>query len=1043
MIKQKYAFRAIVVLMAGFVLLNLLGPTSGVYAATASTFVQEAETGWGGGTKTTAAFNVQTGDILVAYAVAEDSNGSTNISVSGGSLTWTSRQNISVNAFAYVGMWTAVVDTSKSMSVTFSISNPALGSNFGANVLTFRGSDGVGASVQATGTGAPSVNISTTQVNSAIVVVNGDWNSTDGTSRTWRNNAGAFTEQTYNRNASLYAVYGGYHADAGAIGTYAVGLSAPTGQKYSIAAIEIKGLASGTADTTPPTVSISSPTGGSTVSGTTTVSANASDNVGVGGVQFKLDGNNLGAEDTSSPYSVSWDTTTASNASHTLTAVARDIVGNTTTSSSVSVTVSNVVAPPPPPPPPPAGTMVFPTDRDASANWKMAGLQSVGGIPNRTTQCGATLSPRGSTLDDTSAIQSAINSCPVGQVVQLAAGTFTINSNCININKGVVLRGAGPGQTILNTSNGAKQGSVNNGAHSNCVVRLGGGGNITNTTNLTSDGAQGAYSVTVASTTGISPGSLVLVDELALGQPMPDGSFNNGTGSVWAEPDYRVVWNAHQPAINFFDSTEYNNNFTSGDACAYSVRCGGVTEELHLVTGVSGNTITFDSPLTLSFRTAYSAQVRVYSQSSIAQYAGLEKVSLSGGDSGNAVFQGCVYCWVKNIESSNWLNAGAVAFYHAAFRDQLDSFYLHNAAWPVNGGGGYAINMTYGASEDYIVNGIDMLANKVVVVRASGAGTVFAYNYLDDGYINGNASWVETGMNCSHLGGSHGVLFEGNYSWNIDSDFTHGSVGHCTYFRNHVSGFRAPFTGLDGVLRDDSKGCCGPQRAISDHPYSYWDSFIGNIAGLPGKMSGWTYNCARGNANYGCAPAIFALGWNDSSVAGSIADATMNIWYPAVPTGTITAAGCTSSGSNCVPLVDGNYNYLTNSIQWATSNPSHILPTSLYLTSKPTFFGSCSWPWVEPTTGTLSTLPAKARFEAGSPGAEVGCAASTNPPPPPPPSGTPVTGDINMDHIVNSIDYSLLNAKWFTADSTCDLNHDGLVNAIDYSILNANWFKTW
>src|SRR6202040_1096764 len=82
-------------------------------------------------------------------------------------------------------------------------------------------------------------------------------------------------------------------------------------------------------DTTPPTVSISAPANGATVSGTVTVSANASDNVGVVGVQFRLDGANLAVEDTTAPYSISWDTTTASNGSHTLTAVARDAAGNT------------------------------------------------------------------------------------------------------------------------------------------------------------------------------------------------------------------------------------------------------------------------------------------------------------------------------------------------------------------------------------------------------------------------------------------------------------------------------------------------------------------------------------------------------------------------------------------------------------------------------------------------------------------------------------------------------------------------------------------
>src|SRR5207247_1103836 len=86
-------------------------------------------------------------------------------------------------------------------------------------------------------------------------------------------------------------------------------------------------------------VNMTSPASGSTVSGTVTVTASASDNVGVAGVQFRLDGSNLGAEDTSSPYSVSWSTTAASNGSHTLTARVRDAAGNATTSSAVTVTV--------------------------------------------------------------------------------------------------------------------------------------------------------------------------------------------------------------------------------------------------------------------------------------------------------------------------------------------------------------------------------------------------------------------------------------------------------------------------------------------------------------------------------------------------------------------------------------------------------------------------------------------------------------------------------------------------------------------------------
>src|SRR5207247_1448772 len=96
-------------------------------------------------------------------------------------------------------------------------------------------------------------------------------------------------------------------------------------------------------------VNITSPTSGSTVSGTITVNASVTiiGSILVAGVQFKLDGANLGGEDTSSPYSVSWNTATVGNGSHTLTAVARDAAGNRTTSSPVSVTVSNADTTPP------------------------------------------------------------------------------------------------------------------------------------------------------------------------------------------------------------------------------------------------------------------------------------------------------------------------------------------------------------------------------------------------------------------------------------------------------------------------------------------------------------------------------------------------------------------------------------------------------------------------------------------------------------------------------------------------------------------------
>src|SRR5207248_8577128 len=82
------------------------------------------------------------------------------------------------------------------------------------------------------------------------------------------------------------------------------------------------------------------PANGATVSGTTSVTASASDNVGVTKVEFYLDGA-LKATDTTPPYAWSWDTTTSANGSHSLVTKAYDAANNVGTSATVSVTVSN------------------------------------------------------------------------------------------------------------------------------------------------------------------------------------------------------------------------------------------------------------------------------------------------------------------------------------------------------------------------------------------------------------------------------------------------------------------------------------------------------------------------------------------------------------------------------------------------------------------------------------------------------------------------------------------------------------------------------
>src|SRR4029077_7710376 len=86
-----------------------------------------------------------------------------------------------------------------------------------------------------------------------------------------------------------------------------------------------------------PTISITSPASGATVSGTVAVSTSVSSNTTI--VQFKVDGVNSGAAVTAAPFGFSLNTTTLTNGSHSLAAVASNSAGQTATSATITITV--------------------------------------------------------------------------------------------------------------------------------------------------------------------------------------------------------------------------------------------------------------------------------------------------------------------------------------------------------------------------------------------------------------------------------------------------------------------------------------------------------------------------------------------------------------------------------------------------------------------------------------------------------------------------------------------------------------------------------
>lgn len=609
----------------------------------------------------------------------------------------------------------------------------------------------------------------------------------------------------------------------------------------------------------------------------------------------------------------------------------------------------------------------LPSERNFAWN---PGLMSKGEISSfKSTICNTTpLVPSG-TADDSAQINAQVGRCPAGSVVQLGAGTFLMGKGqYITINKSVVLRGAAAGSTILkNPLNVFATPTFQQAADPTPLVVIGPGRWVNPDGDarcqgptayqpahmqlLSTDAVQGAVSVTVANGSVFSSGQMVLLDETSGASWQPDVSQNST--SIWASPDYAVTWQLHKPTIQYIDdplatgitpsaANNYAGTGNGNDAACWFSRQDRPQNEIKEIATVNGNAITFTSPLTKSYRANHYAELTTYSGSNTpVQNAGIEQVTLIGGGDGAVRFESTRYSWARNVEVTEWYGEGVAI--DNSFRVELRDSYIHDAAWAQPGGAGYAISLASGSSEALIENNVVVKANKLMVARSSGAGSVVGYNYMDNGYIATTEAWIEVGLNASHMVGSHMVLFEGNQSFNMDSDSTHGNSTFNVYFRNYSTSvrgvFKSDFTGntVDDV-NDVPGPSNGPKRAAGAMNYSYWMSFVGNVLGQTQRARGYQDDQAKAPWK----PTIWLMGWNgkppyviDTQVA-------------------VTA------------IRDGNWDSLLGKQTWL-NNSAGLLPDSLYLTGKPAFFGSNSWPWVDPTTGGTHTLPALARYSAGTP----------------------------------------------------------------------------
>jgi len=192
----------------------------------------------------------------------------------------------------------------------------------------------------------------------------------------------------------------------------------------------------GTLETIPPTGSITGPANNATVSGVTTLTANASDNVMVASVQFLLNGHALGQAVTAAPYSFAWDTRNVANGTYTLSAIVTDSAGNTTTLPSETIIVNN-----PPDTTPPTVTILNPGNnsvRGTIVPWAVAS-DNIGVTSVQFQLNGANIGPllsnapyrfafNTTTVADGTYTLTAVAKDPAGNVATSNSVTLTIDN---------------------------------------------------------------------------------------------------------------------------------------------------------------------------------------------------------------------------------------------------------------------------------------------------------------------------------------------------------------------------------------------------------------------------------------------------------------------------------------------------------------------------------------------------------------------------------------------------------------------------------------
>jgi len=677
-----------------------------------------------------------------------------------------------------------------------------------------------------------------------------------------------------------------------------------------------------------------------------------------------------------------------------------------------------------------SGSLFMPAAMNVSANWQNAGMQSVGGIPSRTTIC-ATVNPLGGGQDDYTNIQNAIDGCPAGQIVQLGAGAFSVSlaDLPIKVNKGITLRGTGNCggssspycQTSISVSNGAlaytaglcgtstaSKGACPNGGPALIVMapvspdfnyswaQCGNYGGAVGTgcgaTALATDAVQGQTTIQVASTAHFSVGQWVLIDEASgagwVADPLNQWS---GFGSVWAASDWlsaspspatgRVMWAKSQNGDGWDFGTSYPYQANSV-GCWFSY-CDRPTAELHKVTAVGAGpcpgascTLTFDDPLTVAFRQSGNHNAQVYGPLYSNQSGTGTPISMLQNASVEnlSLLRAASGGMEMELCAYCWIKNVEVGDWYGggisirySVRSELNTVYVHHCWDSVNNGGEYPIAIDAASTEILVTNSITNFAGKGMVARAGGAGSVVSYSYIDDTMYDSTSGIGDYWVDMG-INASH---YSGPHHVLFEGNWGDNlDSDHTHGASSYMTFFRNQGAGLRSPFTDPSNN-----RAVND------STGVASACGTSGP-AGCSANApaplrAAGPSAYSY---WFAFVGNVLGTAGVTTTANGWSYQGDWNAHRIFMLGWNDGPGGQDPYLNGvkgsyifrsgNYDYVNGSIvDWA-SGYSQALPNSLYLTTPPSFFSAgatCTYAWPWVTPNGSTQIQANSCGGSGLP----------------------------------------------------------------------------